>query len=115
MQELSGWGTNLLQNQSWFHSTSFQTETRTSEEVLLCTNCTTTFYWLPNSRCRCDWRVLANSRLDKALYEAGRLDNNLPFPELRRSAYLTDVANSAPVDGFGDHVRRELERRRNER
>jgi hypothetical protein len=81
----------------------------------LCANCTTTFYRLPSRRVRWDWRVLANGRLDEALYEAGRLDRTLPFPELRRTAYLTDVANSAPADGFGDHIRRELERRRHER
>ena len=34
------------------------------------------------------------------------------FPELRRIAYLNEVANSAPEDGFGDHIRCELERRR---
>jgi hypothetical protein len=71
----------------------------------LCANCTTTFYRLPNSRVRCDWRVLAN----------GRLDRTLPFPELRRTAYLNEIANSAPADGFGGHIRRELERRRHER
>jgi hypothetical protein len=38
----------------------------------------------------------------------------LPFDELRRVAYLNDVANSAPEAGFGDHIRRELERRRHE-
>jgi hypothetical protein len=81
----------------------------------LCTNCTTAFYRLPNSRCRLDWRVIANGRLDRALYEDGRLDRTLPFHELRRNAYLNDVANSAPEDGFGDHIRRELERRRHER
>lgn len=80
----------------------------------LCANCTTTFYRLPNSRCRCDWRVLANGRLDRALYEAGRLDRTLPFPELRRLAYLNEVANGAPEAGFEDHVHRELERRRHE-
>jgi hypothetical protein len=81
----------------------------------LCANCTTTFYRLPHSRCRFDWRVLANGRLDKALYEAGRLDHSLPFPELRRYAYLNQVANSAPEDQFGDNIRSELERRRHER
>jgi hypothetical protein len=59
--------------------------------------------------------VLANGRLDRALYEDGRLDRALPFEELRRAAYLTDVANGAPEDGFGDHVRRELERHRHDR
>lgn len=78
-------------------------------------NCTTSFYRLPHSRFRFDWRVLANGRLDRALYESGRLDRTLPFQELRRNASLNAVANSAPMDGFGDHIRRELERRRHER
>jgi hypothetical protein len=81
----------------------------------LCANCTTTFYRLPNSRCRFDWRVLANGRLDKALYEDGRLDRTLTFQELQQFASLNDIANSAPENGFGDHIRGEMERRRNER
>jgi hypothetical protein len=81
----------------------------------LCTNCTTTFYQLPSRRCRWDWRVIVNARLDRALYKSGRLDRTLPFPELHRLAYLNDIANGAPVDGFGDHLRCELERRRHER
>lgn len=81
----------------------------------LCANCTTSFYRLPSSRFRFDWRVLANGRLDSALYEAGRLDRSLPFRELRRIGYINDVANSVPEDGFGDHIRHELERRRHER
>ena len=47
--------------------------------------------------------------------EDGRLDRTLPFQELRRLAYLNDIANTAPAAGFGDHIRRELERRRHER
>jgi hypothetical protein len=78
-------------------------------------NCTTSFYRMPGRRWRYDWRVIANGRLDRALYEAGRLDQTLPFPELRRSAYVNDIANSAPEEGFGDYIRRELERRRHER
>ena len=58
--------------------------------------------------------MIANGRLDRALYEDGRLDRSLPFPELRRAAYFTDIANSAPEAGFGDHIRRELQRRRYE-
>jgi hypothetical protein len=92
---------SLYERPRWYHG--------------LCANCTTTFYRLPHSRWRLDWRVIANGRLDRALYEAGRFDRTLPFDELRRSAYLNDVANSAPEDGFGDHIRRELERRRHER
>jgi hypothetical protein len=77
----------------------------------LCANCTTTFYRLPGSHLRFDWRVIANGRLDRALYESGRLDRSLPFDELRRRAYLSDIANNAPESGFGDHIRRELEAR----
>ena len=32
----------------------------------LCANCTTSFYRLPNSQRRCDWRVIVNGRLDRA-------------------------------------------------
>jgi hypothetical protein len=81
----------------------------------LCANCTTTYYRLPNSRPRLDWRVIINGRLDQALYEDGRLDCTLPFPELHRSVFLNDVANSAPEVGFGDYVRRELEKGRHDR
>jgi hypothetical protein len=81
----------------------------------LCANCTTTFYRLPHSRRRFDWRVLANGQLDRALYEDGRLDRTLPFQELRRIASLNEIANAAPEHGFGDYVRRELEKRRHER
>ena len=91
---------NLLDTPRWYHG--------------LCANCTTTFYWLPNSRFRIDWRVIANGRLDQALYENGRLDRSLPFHELRKLASLNALANSAPEDGFGDHIRREMERRRHE-
>jgi hypothetical protein len=78
----------------------------------LCANCTTSFYHMPGQQLPCDWRVLANARLDRALYDNGRLDRNLPFPELRRAAYLTDIANAAPAEGFGDYIRRELDQRR---
>ena len=81
----------------------------------MCANCTTTFYWLPNSRFRLDWRVIVNGQLDQAFYEDGRLDRTLPFEELKRLAYLNDIANNAPEAGFGDHIRRELERHRHER
>jgi hypothetical protein len=71
-------------------------------------------YRLPNSRAFRDWRAIANSRLDQALYEDGQLDRSLPFDDLRRLALINDFANAAPEAGFGDHLRRELERRRHE-
>jgi hypothetical protein len=81
----------------------------------LCANCTTTFYRLPNMRYLMDWRVVANSRLDRALYEAGMLDRSVPFADLWRVARINEIANAAPETGFGDYVRRELEARRHDR
>jgi hypothetical protein len=92
---------SLYETPRWYHG--------------LCANCTTSFYRLPGQRFRCDWRVIANGRLDKALYDAGRLDQTLPFAELRRFAFLNEIANGAPEEGFGDFIRRELERHRHER
>jgi hypothetical protein len=61
-----------------------------------------------------DWRVIANGRLDRALYAAGRLDSTSPFAELHQTAHLNEVANAAPAEEFSDHIRREIERRRHE-
>jgi hypothetical protein len=91
----------LYESPRWYH--------------VLFDNCTTSFYKLPSTKVRWDWRVIANARLDRSLYRDGRLDRTLPFEELRRVAYLNDIANAAPETGFGDHIRRELERRRHER
>ncbi len=91
---------SLYETPRWYHG--------------LCANCTTSFYRMTHSRFRIDWRVFANGQLDQALYEAGRLDRTLPFHELRKLASLDAIANSAPEDGFGDHIRREMERRRHE-
>jgi hypothetical protein len=92
---------NLYEKPRWYH--------------VMCTNCTTACYQLPSARWRFDWRVLANGRLDNALYASGRLDRTLPFAELRQLAYLNDAANGAAERAFGDDIRRELERRRHER
>jgi hypothetical protein len=92
---------SLVKKPRWYH--------------VLCSNCATAFYHLPSVPFRFDWRVIANGRLDRVLYKAGRLDRTLPFLELHRMAYLNDIANNAPEEGFGDHIRRELERRRHER
>jgi hypothetical protein len=92
---------DLYETPRWYHG--------------LWANCTTTFYRLPNSRPLRDWRVLANGRFDKALYDNGQLDRSLPFDELKRLALINDIANAAPEAGFGDHLRRELERRRHDR
>lgn len=79
----------------------------------LCANCTTTFYRLPNSRPRWDWRVLLNGRFDRLLYDRGSIDRTLPFDVLKRAALLNDLAKDAPRDGFGDHIRAGIAKRAN--
>jgi hypothetical protein len=71
----------------------------------LCANCTTSFYRLPSTRPRYDWRVLVNGRLDRALYRSGQLDRSVPFDVLKRTAFLNEIVKAAPRDGFGDHIR----------
>ena len=73
----------LYESPRWYH--------------VLFTNCTTSFYKLPSTKVRWDWRVIANARLDRVLYRDGRLDRTLPYKELRRLAYLNDIANAAPA------------------
>src|SRR4029077_54200 len=51
---------------------------------VLFTNCTTSFYKLPSTQVRWDWRVIADGRLDRGLYRDGRLDRSLLFQGLRR-------------------------------
>lgn len=80
----------------------------------LCANCTTTFYRLPNSRPRCDWRVLLNGRFDRLLYDRGALDTSVPFDVLKKAAFLNAVVKDAPRDGFGDHIRAKTAERRAE-
>jgi hypothetical protein len=92
---------SLYETPRWYHG--------------VCANCTTSFYRLPSRRARRDWRVLANGRLDQALYADGRLDRTLPFPELQRNARLNDIAINAPEEGFGNYIRQQLDGRRHER
>jgi hypothetical protein len=75
-------------------------------------NCTTSFYRLKSTRIRLDWRVIANGRLDEALYKDGRIDRSVPYVQLRQFAYLNDVANAAPEESFSATIRQELENRR---
>jgi hypothetical protein len=41
-----------------------------------------------------DWRLLANGHLDRMLYERGRVDTSLPFPELRARSDVTERARA---------------------
>lgn len=78
----------------------------------ICANCTTTTFRLPHAQLSCDWRMLVNGRLDKALYEKGVFDRSVPFEVLKKSAHLNEIVKDVPRDGFGDLIRAEIAKRR---
>jgi hypothetical protein len=44
---------------------------------------------------RWDWRILLNGKADEMMYQRGDLAGNLPFDELKRSAYINSAAQAA--------------------
>ena len=63
-------------------------------------NCTTVIFRqmsaLRLSRSReLDWRMLLNGRMDEMEYERGNLAGNLPFDQLKKSAYINPAAHAA--------------------
>jgi hypothetical protein len=64
----------------------------------LTTNCTTNI-WL-NTRINSNhppfsWKILASGYVPEYLYEIGRLDNTLPFPEIQKRAHVNSRAQAA--------------------
>ena len=45
-----------------------------------------------------DWRLFANGRSDEMMYDQGRLDTSLPFPELKARSDITSKAKAADAD-----------------
>jgi hypothetical protein len=41
------------------------------------------------------WKILASGYVPEYLYEQGRLDNTLPFPELQRRSIVNERAQAA--------------------
>jgi hypothetical protein len=74
----------------------------------LTTNCTTSIYAQGRGHIKWDRRMLFNGALDRLMYDRQLLDQDLPFETLREQSWLNDVANAAPAEGFGDHIRRNL-------
>jgi hypothetical protein len=62
------------------------------------TNCTTSIlrHTTPfNPDARFDWRLIANGYLDEMLYERGKLDQSLPFAELKKRSLINQRAKAA--------------------
>jgi hypothetical protein len=77
-------------------------------------NCTTDIWYntlvnaehLPFS-----WKILASGYVPEYLYEAGRLDTSVPFPELQRRAHVNARAQAADTaPDFSRRIRMEKER-----
>lgn len=64
----------------------------------LLTNCTTSIlrHTTPfNPDARFDWRLIANGYLDEMLYERGKIDQTLPFAELKQRSLINLRAEAA--------------------
>ncbi len=61
------------------------------------TNCTTSIRTqrAGAKRAPFDWRIIANGKMDEALYERGVLDRSLPFADLRQRARINELARAA--------------------
>jgi hypothetical protein len=60
-----------------------------------------------------DGRFLLNGLVDEYLYEAGLVETNIPFEELRASARITDIAKSANLEDFSRRIRSKSSANRN--
>lgn len=85
---------DLTQSPRWYHG--------------LTTNCTTSIYRQRTRQVEWDWRWLFNGQLDQMIYDRKRLDTSIPFENLKQKSWVNEIANRAPVEGFGDAIRREL-------
>jgi hypothetical protein len=85
---------SLAERPRWYHG--------------LTTNCTTSIYTQGRGHMKWDWRMLFNGALDQLMYERQFLDQELPFETLKELSWVNDIANAAPEDDFGDHIRRHL-------
>jgi hypothetical protein len=73
----------------------------------LTTNCTTNiwFHSLVNAEhLPLSWKILASGHVPEYLYESGRMDSGIPFPELQRRAHVNARAQAA--DAAPDFSRR---------
>ncbi|MBP7936989.1 MAG: DUF4105 domain-containing protein [Phycisphaerae bacterium] len=56
-----------------------------------------------------DWRILLNGRIDELAYANGRLDQSLPFAELKARSHVNERANALDKDpAFSQRIREGL-------
>ncbi len=76
------------------------------------TNCTSNI-WMHSrvnpGHLRYSWKLLLSGHVPEYLYEQGRLDPSLPFPELRERSRINERARGAGVDAdFSRRIREDL-------
>lgn len=75
----------------------------------LINNCTTDIWY--NTQVNAEhlpfsWKILASGYVPEYLYESGRLDTRVPFPELQRRAHVNDRAQAADTAAdFSQRIR----------
>ena len=74
---------------------------------VITSNCTTAVRSQMSGGFPFDWRIILNGRLDEMLYERGLLvTSGLPFPELKRSAYINLKVREHPgKENFSERIR----------
>ena len=76
-------------------------------------NCTTSIFanmaaagQMPTGSSRYSWWVLLNGRAPEMLYRGGNFAGNLPFPELKETAYVNPIANTlTDAPDFSQRIR----------
>jgi hypothetical protein len=75
-------------------------------------NCTTNIRVLVDQarhkRSALDWRIIVNGYTDEMLYERGRTDTSLSFPELKKRSQINDRAQTAAEADFSREIRKDL-------
>jgi len=78
----------------------------------LTTNCTTNIWFhskVNPQHVPFSWKILASGFVPEYLYELGRLDTRMPFPELQRSAHINPRAQAADkAPDFSHRIRTPL-------
>jgi hypothetical protein len=78
----------------------------------LTTNCTTSIITLIHAfggEMRYSWKILLSGYTAEYAYELGRLDNSMPFAELRKRSYINQYAHEAGNDqNFSIKIRKDI-------
>ncbi len=93
-REYVGTINRLADSPEWYHG--------------LTDNCTTAIAKQRTEKVDLDVRLFLNGKLDKLLYDRGRLHCQLPFEDLKRQSLINQIANEATNLEFSKMIRRDL-------